>query len=63
MPAESDRARRFFGAVRSYKEGRGSGSPEVKRASRSMTHEQVRDMTRKPTKRSSRSKGRRSKGR
>jgi len=54
MPAPTERARRFFGAVRSYMEGRGSGSKDVRRAARSMTHGQVRDMTRKPTSRSKR---------
>lgn len=47
MPAESERQRRFMGAVRSYKEGRSKGSPEVRRAARSMTIEQTRDFTRK----------------
>lgn len=48
MPGDTPRQRRFFGAVRSYQEGRGSGSPEVRRAARSMTKRQVRDMERKP---------------
>lgn len=47
MPAESERQRRFFGAVRSYKEGRGGGSPEVRRAARSMGMKEVRKMTRR----------------
>jgi len=57
MPSPTERSRNFFGAVRSYMEGRGSGSPEVRRAARSMTHSQVRDMTHKPRK-SGRSKRR-----
>lgn len=61
MPAQSERQRRFMGAVRSYKEGRGSGSPEVRRAARSMSIEQTRDFTRKPKRqrKHSRSKRRR----
>ena len=58
MPAPTEKSRRFFGAVRSYMEGRGSGSPEVRRAARSMTHQQVRDMTRKPKRSGGRSKRR-----
>lgn len=58
MPAESERQRRFMGAVRSYKEGRSSGSPEVRRAARSMSIEQTRDFTRKPVRKSTRSRRR-----
>lgn len=41
-----------MGAVRSYKEGRGSGSEEVRQAARSMDMKEVRDMTRKPKRKS-----------
>jgi len=54
MPAVSERQRRFMGAVRSYKEGRSGGSPEVRKAARSMTHKQVRDFTHKPKRKSRR---------
>lgn len=58
MPAETERQRRFMGAIRSYKEGRGTGSPEVRKAAKSMSYSQVRDFTRKPKRSSTRSKRR-----
>jgi hypothetical protein len=59
MPAPTPRSRRFFGAVRSYQEGRSSNvGPEVRRAAREMTHGQVRDMTKKSSRSSGRSRRR-----
>jgi len=54
MPAETERQRRFMGAVRSYKEGRSGGSPEVRRTARSMSSSQVRDFTKKPKRKATR---------
>ena len=58
MPATSERQRRFMGAVRSYKEDRGGGSSEVKRAARSLSIGQIRDFTRKPKRRDRRNSSR-----
>lgn len=56
MPAKSESQRRFMGAVRSYKEGRGKGSEEVREAARTMSMKEVRDMTHKPKRKPDRSK-------
>ena len=58
MPAVSEAQRGFMGAVRAYKEGRGKGSPAVRRAARSMSIEQTRDFTKKSGRSSKRSKRR-----
>lgn len=48
MPAESEKQRRFMGAVLAAKRGGRAISPKVERAARSMTESQARDFAKKP---------------
>lgn len=58
MPAQSERQRRFMAAVHSYQEGRGSGSPQIRKAARSMSKSQSHDFMYKPKRSGGRSKRR-----